>query len=351
MPTIQNRRGTAAQWVTANPTLAAGELGYETDTNLFKVGNGTLAWTALPYTSGPQGAQGLIGPQGVQGTTGVQGAQGGIGAQGSLGAQGIQGLVGAGYLIPNSTTSRGIQYGTQTWSFSNTGAYSVGDNVELVAVDSGTGGYVRGSIVGLGLNSSISINVTFYDTKFGGVGPFSNWRIRNLGVQGIQGAQGPNGPQGAVGPQGTTGAQGVQGFVGSQGPTGTQGVQGLNGLYAAQGIQGIQGITGVPDVLNTPIVIAGSSYNLTLADKDKMLEVSTADSFGNVFIPTNATVPFSIGTQINIVQTSTNPIYITYASGVTINSASGNKLRTQWSTATLYKRGINSWLLFGDLSV
>ena len=37
--TIQVRRGTASQWTTANPTLAAGEIGFETDTNQFKIGN------------------------------------------------------------------------------------------------------------------------------------------------------------------------------------------------------------------------------------------------------------------------------------------------------------------------
>ncbi len=46
---IQLRRGTAAQWTAANPILAAGEVGLETDTTLFKVGNGTTAWTSLPY--------------------------------------------------------------------------------------------------------------------------------------------------------------------------------------------------------------------------------------------------------------------------------------------------------------
>jgi len=46
---IQLRRGTAAQWTTANPTLAAGEVGFETDTGKFKIGTGSTAWTALVY--------------------------------------------------------------------------------------------------------------------------------------------------------------------------------------------------------------------------------------------------------------------------------------------------------------
>lgn len=47
---IQVRRGTATQWTSANPTLAAGEWGYETDTGKVKIGNGSTAWTSLNYT-------------------------------------------------------------------------------------------------------------------------------------------------------------------------------------------------------------------------------------------------------------------------------------------------------------
>jgi hypothetical protein len=46
---IQLRRGTAAQWTSANPTLASGEVGIETDTNKQKVGDGTTAWNSLAY--------------------------------------------------------------------------------------------------------------------------------------------------------------------------------------------------------------------------------------------------------------------------------------------------------------
>ena len=48
---IQFRRGTAAQWTSYNPVLFIGEFGYETDTRLFKVGDGTTNWTSLPYSA------------------------------------------------------------------------------------------------------------------------------------------------------------------------------------------------------------------------------------------------------------------------------------------------------------
>ena len=46
---IQVRRGTAAQWTSANPTLAAGEIGLESDTRKIKFGDGSTAWSSLNY--------------------------------------------------------------------------------------------------------------------------------------------------------------------------------------------------------------------------------------------------------------------------------------------------------------
>ncbi len=46
---VQLRRGTEQQWYDANPVLAAGEVGIETDTNTFKFGDGATAWRVLDY--------------------------------------------------------------------------------------------------------------------------------------------------------------------------------------------------------------------------------------------------------------------------------------------------------------
>src|SRR5271166_403646 len=51
---IQIRRGTAAQWTSANPILAQGEMGLETDTTFIKIGDGVTAWASLAY-GGPIG--------------------------------------------------------------------------------------------------------------------------------------------------------------------------------------------------------------------------------------------------------------------------------------------------------
>ena len=49
MARIQLRRGTAAQWTSANPVLLEGELGLETDTGKIKVGDGVANWNTTTY--------------------------------------------------------------------------------------------------------------------------------------------------------------------------------------------------------------------------------------------------------------------------------------------------------------
>jgi hypothetical protein len=45
------RRGTASEWTAANTVLATGEVGFETDTGRFKIGNGSTAWNSRPYAA------------------------------------------------------------------------------------------------------------------------------------------------------------------------------------------------------------------------------------------------------------------------------------------------------------
>lgn len=120
--TIQTRGGAAAEWTAANPVLAEREIGLETDTRKFKVGDGLTAWADLdywemtgpagedgdtPYISGgtwwvgdtdtgvpATGPQGDTGPQGPQGDTGPQGPEGPQGDTGPTGPQGPQGDTG-----------------------------------------------------------------------------------------------------------------------------------------------------------------------------------------------------------------------------------------------------------------
>ena len=59
---IQLRRDTAANWTSNNPTLAQGEFAIETDTDKYKIGDGSTAWTSLGYSSLPSGSATLASP-------------------------------------------------------------------------------------------------------------------------------------------------------------------------------------------------------------------------------------------------------------------------------------------------
>jgi hypothetical protein len=71
---IQIRRDTAANWTSANPILAQGEMGFETNTLKFKIGDGSTDWLTLPYGPGITGPTGPTGSNGSAGPTGPTGA-------------------------------------------------------------------------------------------------------------------------------------------------------------------------------------------------------------------------------------------------------------------------------------
>jgi hypothetical protein len=48
---IQVRRDSEANWISTNPVLALGEIGFDTTVNNIKIGDGTSTWTQLTYTS------------------------------------------------------------------------------------------------------------------------------------------------------------------------------------------------------------------------------------------------------------------------------------------------------------
>lgn len=49
--TLQFRSDTSTNWTNANPILAIGEPGFETNTGKLKIGNGVTPWISLPYVN------------------------------------------------------------------------------------------------------------------------------------------------------------------------------------------------------------------------------------------------------------------------------------------------------------
>ena len=63
--TMQQKRGTAANWTSSNPILLAGEIGFESDTNKIKIGDGVNTWNNLSYiTSSGNESMGSAGNNG-----------------------------------------------------------------------------------------------------------------------------------------------------------------------------------------------------------------------------------------------------------------------------------------------
>jgi hypothetical protein len=100
----------------------------------------------------------------------------------------------------------------------------------------------------------------------------------------------------------------------------------------------------------TPITQKTSSYTLSaLTERDDLIEMGSSSAL-TLTIPADSAVNFPIGTSLDILQTSTGQVTIAGAGGVTVNATPGLKLRTQWSSATLFKRAANTWIVMGDLT-
>ena len=63
-------------------------------------------------------------------------------------------------------------------------------------------------------------------------------------------------------------------------------------------------------------------------------------------------VNFPVGTSIDLLRVGSGAVTIAAATPATttLNYTPGNKLRAQWSSATLFKRSANTWVLMGDLT-
>jgi hypothetical protein len=107
-------------------------------------------------------------------------------------------------------------------------------------------------------------------------------------------------------------------------------------------------------IYHTTIVAKTASYTLVLADDGDVIEMNVG-SANTVTIPLNSSVAFPVGTQITILQTGTGQTSLAVTSGVTLNAtpqatANTAKLRAQWSSVTLLKRGTDTWVAMGDLA-
>jgi hypothetical protein len=103
MPTtIKTRVDTAANWASANPTLALGEQGIESDTFRVKFGTGATAWNSLSYAILPNMAADTLLGRGNGGGTGIPQSLT-LGSNLSLTGTVLNAVAGSGGLDPRSS--------------------------------------------------------------------------------------------------------------------------------------------------------------------------------------------------------------------------------------------------------
>jgi hypothetical protein len=358
---IQFRRDTAANWAAANPTLASGEMGIETDTNQFKVGNGSTPWNSLPYGGiqggpgatgatgiGATGATGIQGPVGSTGATGITGATGQTGSTGATGETGATGLIGAtgitgatGPTGPQGTTgpvgatgdrfsttsndNLNISLGSKSFTV-GTGLAWVPNQPVIMSETSNTANYMSGVVNSYNSGTGFMV-VNITDTGGSGTG-IAGWTVGlyatvgATGLSGATGSTGPVGPAGATGPSGgPTGATGATGPVGATGdpggatgstglpgPTGATGITGATGPSGAVGATGLEGSTGATGATGPLPAAGGSNTSVQYNDGtsfagDANLTWDYATNTLNVLGEANVSGNIVVGTDANVAGT------------------------------------------------
>ncbi len=299
---IQLRRGTASEWTAVNPTLAAGELVIETDTDKYKIGDGSTAWTSLGYSSLPSTA--------IANTV--------VDAKGDIVAA-----------TAADTVSR-LAVGTDTYvltadSGEATGliwaAPTTGDITAVVAGTNIGGGATSGSAtvnlaidaaVDMGTNGS-GVDVTFHSAT---AGDNMLWDASDEKLV-------------------------------------ITGTDGQNALEVADGDVEITDQLTVSGGLVAPLQInaqTGTTYTFVLADAGKMV-TSSNGSTQTLTVPPNSSVAYATGTQIIVQAIGSGTATLAEGSGVTINSKDSNKdIDGQYAAATLIKTATNVWSLIGALA-
>ena len=143
--TIQIRRGTTSAWNSANPVLALGEAGFDTTTRQTKVGDGTTAWTSLPYTL----ADGMIHRPSVTNTF-----AGGAGT--TTNASGGCTGFGVGCLVAAATVNDSVGIGSYALQYMTGG---VGNTA--------VGSYALQSVVSVGNNTAVGDSALRFCTTDG----------------------------------------------------------------------------------------------------------------------------------------------------------------------------------------
>lgn len=134
-----------------------------------------------------------------------------------------------------------------------------------------------------------------------------------------------------------------------------QGTTNLNSsdtqFISADALGGLSAGSVIPNTRLTVEENTSTSYTFEITDENNFIQHNNASAI-TATIPTDAAVPFAIGTEIRGEQTGAGTVTLQGATGVTLLSA-GNVFSTeqQYSQYTLTKVGTNEWRAKGGLTV
>ena len=389
MPVIKIRRGTTNQWTASNRVLQLGELGLDTTLNKLKAGNGTTAWSSLPFLQADADvtelAQDAVATALANGThsnitvtysdndnsislsTGpdvitqtsltntLTNATTGYVPIGDVGsADGVASLDSGGK-IPDSEIPSTIARDTEIPS--NTDSLSEGTTNKYFTDERAQDAI--GNAVGTGLSYNDTTGAISVDTSTIATQSYVGTAVSNLVDAAPTTLNTLNELAAALGDDANY-ASTVSTALGLKAPlanptfTGT--VAGVTSTHVGLGnvdntsdankpvSNATQTALDLKSNLITTINAQSSGYTLATSDSGKLIEMSNG---GTLTITDSSS--FAVGFTCDILQTGSSQVTIA-GNGFTPNATPGLKLRAQWSSASLVKRALNSWVVMGDLS-
>jgi hypothetical protein len=93
-----------------------------------------------------------------------------------------------------------------------------------------------------------------------------------------------------------------------------------------------------------------ANYTLGLTDRVCAVDMNSATAV-TVTVPQNSSVPFDVGTVLEVCQYGAGQVTIVPAAGVTLRTPSATlTTRAQYSSVSLRQRAVDEWIVSGDLT-